>query len=164
MQAVVGQSQTMTRPYIEGRPMPNGSPSLGLSIVCGKRMGEDFPVDEGELRNLVAEYHRERLIMPMQVIDGADLSNLQRLSVLQHQGAATGLLDFSENPLVALWVACTDEPDNDARVFLLDIGDPQVARNARSLDNPFDAGQVVVYYEPDRSLGARIVAQQSVVL
>ena len=33
---------------------------------------------------------------------------------------------------------------------------------SRTLSNPFDAGQGVVYYEPDRSLGARIVAQRSV--
>ena len=162
VQAVVGQSQTMTRPVYRGQADADWEPESGAVHRLRKAYGENLPVDEGELRNLVAEYHRERLIMPMQVIDGADLSNLQRLSVLQHQGAATGLLDFTENPLVALWFACTEEPDNDARVFLLDIGDPQVARNGRTLDNPFDAGQVVVYYEPDRSLGARIVAQQSV--
>ena len=83
------------------------------------------------------------------------------LCVLQHQGAATGLLDFTEYPLVALWFACS-VPEKDARVFLLDVGDPQVARNGRELEDPFDARPFVVYYEPDRSLGARIVAQQSV--
>ena len=162
VQAVVEQSQTMTRPVYRGQADANWEPESGAVYRLRKAYGEDLPVDEGELRNLVVEYHRERLIMPMQVIDGAVLSDLQRLSVLQHQGAATGLLDFTENPLVALWFACAEEPDNDARVFLFDIGDPQVARNGRTLDRPFDAGQVVVYYEPDRSLGARIVAQQSV--
>lgn len=98
----------------------------------------------------------------MQVIDGDDLTDLQRLSVLQHQGAATGLLDFTENPLVALWFACTKSAGKDAKIFMLDIGDPQVARDSRKLEDPFDAGQMVVYYEPPRSLGARIIAQQSV--
>ena len=102
-------------------------------------------------------------MMPMQVIDGADLTDLQRLCILQHQGAATGLLDFTENVLVALWFACTEERGKDARVFFLDIGNPQVARNGRMLADPFDeAARGVVYYEPDRSLGTRIVAQQSV--
>ena len=162
VQAVVGHSRTMTRPVYRGQADADWAPESGAVHRLRKAYGEEFPSDEGELRNLVAEYHRERLIMPMQVVDGADLSNLQRLSVLQHQGAATGLLDFTENPLVALWFACTEELDKDARIFVLDIGDPQVARNGRTLDNPFDAGQAVVYYEPDRSLGARIVAQQSV--
>ncbi len=162
VQAVVEQSQTMTRPVYRGQADADWEPESGAVHRLRKAYGEDFPADEGKLRNLVAEYHRERLIMPMQVIEGADLSDLQRLAILQHQGAATGLLDFTENPLVALWFACTEEPDRDARVFLLDIGDPQAARNGRTLDDPFDVGQVVVYYEPDRSLGARIVAQQSV--
>ena len=118
--------------------------------------------DESTLRSLVAKYHKEQLIIPMEIMDGANLSDLQRLSVLQHLGAGTGLLDFTESPLVALWFACTELPDKDAQVFALDIGDPQVARNGRRLDDPFDLGQAVVYYEPDRSLGARIVAQQSV--
>ena len=100
--------------------------------------------------------------MPMEVIDGASLSDLQRLSILQHQGAATGLLDFTEQPLVALWFVCTELPKENGRVFILDIGDHQVARNARQMPDPFDADSVVVYYEPDRSLGARIIAQQSV--
>ena len=162
VQAVVGQSQTMARPVYRGQADADWEPESGAVYRLRNAHSEDLPVDEGELRNLVAEYHRERLIMPMQVIDGANLSDLQRLSVLQHQGAATGLLDFTEYPLVALWFACTVEPEQDARVFLLDIGNPQVARNGRTLADPFDAGQVVVYYEPDRSLGARIVAQQSV--
>ena len=162
VQAVVGQSRAMTRPVYRGQADADWEPESGAVHRLRNAHGEDLPVDEGELLNLVAEYHRERLIMPMRVIDGADSSDLKRLSVLQHQGAATGLLDFTENPLVALWFACTEEPDKDARVFLLDVGDPQVARNARTMDNPLDAGQVVVYYEPDRSLGARIVAQQSV--
>ena len=35
-------------------------------------------------------------------------SPLQLLARLQHFGAATGLLDFSYSPLVALWFACED--------------------------------------------------------
>ena len=122
--------------------------------------GEELPEDEEALRKLVSDYHMDELIMPMQIIEGAELSDLQRLSVLQHQGAATGFLDFTENPLVALWFACAGELEKAARIFLFDIGDPRVAQNARALKKPF--GAELAYYEPERSLGARIVAQQSV--
>ena len=55
-------------------------------------------------------------------------------------------------------------------MFVLDIGDPQFASNARSdeqlMDNPFSvehsSTRAIVYYEPDRSLGIRVIAQQSV--
>ena len=162
VQAVVGRSRSMTRPIYRGQANADWQPESGAVRRLRHAYGEDFPVDESDLRNLVTEYHKEQLIMPMQVIDGTSLSDLQRLSVLQHQGAATGLLDFTENILVALWFACTELPDKDARIFVLDIGNPQVTRNSRSLANPFDAGQMTVYYEPNRSLGARIIAQQSV--
>ena len=162
VRAVVTQSESMTRPTFRGHANADWQLLSGAVRRLQDAYGEEFPVDENELRKLVARYHKERLIMPMEVIDGAKLSDLQRLSVLQHQGAATGLLDFTENPLVAIWFACAELPDEDGKVFVLDIGDHQVAQNGRLMNDPFDAAPTVVYYEPDRSLGARIIAQQSV--
>ena len=49
---------------------------------------------------------------------GQSSTPLQLLAKLQHFGAATGLLDFTHNPLVALWFAC-DEPGHDGKVFFL---------------------------------------------
>ena len=161
VQAVVVVSETMTRPVYRGQADADWQPESGAVRRLRDAYGEDFPVDESKLRSLVDNYHKEQLILPMQVIDGASLSPLQRLSVLQHQGAATGLVDFTEYLLVALWFACTELPDKDARVFVLDIGNPQVCRNGRTLEDPLDL-EITVYYEPDRSLGARIIAQQSV--
>ena len=162
LRAVVGQSLTMTRPVYRGQADADWKLESGAVYRLRKAYGEDLPLDEGELQNLVAEYHKEQLITPMEIIDGAKLSDKKRLSVLQHQGAATAFLDFTENPLVALWFSCTEEFDKDACVSFLDIGDPQVARNGRNLGNLFDAGQAVVYYEPSRSREPRIIAQQSV--
>ena len=124
--------------------------------------GDSVLNDHNHLRDLVSEYHRD-LINSMAVLDGERMSYLQRLSVLQHHGAATGLLDFTESALVALWFACDDAPDKDGKVFIVDIGDHQVAANGRTLnDDDLFGTERVVYYEPDHSLGARIVAQQSV--
>lgn len=162
VQAVAGQSRSMTRPVYRGQEDADWQPESGAVRRLRHAYGKDFPVDESDLQSLVTEYHKEQLIMPMQVIDGASLSDLQRLSMLQHQGAATGLLDFTESLLVALWFVCTKLPDKDGKIFILDIGNPQIVRNSRSMKNPFDAGQMTVYYEPDRSLGARVIAQQSV--
>ena len=162
VQAIVNQSKMMSRPVYRGQASADWQLQSGAVRRLQDAHGEDLPEDQNELRNLVARYHKEQLITPMEVIDGAALSDLQRLSVLQHQGAATGLLDFTEYPLIALWFACEELPDKDGKVFVLDIGDPAIAHNVRSMDDPFSGGQAVVYYEPDRSLGARIIAQQSV--
>lgn len=160
VKAVVVQSQDMTRPVYRGQADAGWFLESGAVHRLRLAYGEELPEDEDALRKLVSEYHMDELIMPMRIIEGAELPDLQRLSVLQHQGAATGFLDFTENPLVALWFACADEQKEDARIFLFDIGDPRVTQNARALKNPFSAE--LAYYEPERSLGARIVAQQSV--
>ena len=44
--------------------------------------------------------------------DGREFTDLELLSVLQHYGAATRLLDFSRNVFVALWFACRSRPDS----------------------------------------------------
>ena len=61
----------------------------------------------------------------------SDLSEIMEkdlgiLAQLQHQGAATSLIDFSDNPLVALWFACKKNmklDSNNGKVFILSTGD-----------------------------------------
>ena len=48
-------------------------------------------------------------------------SDLKVLAELQHHGAATNLLDFSRNVLIALWMACSEEFDQDGRIFYADL-------------------------------------------
>ena len=60
---------------------------------------------------IYANYHSDVLIKPARtngfdINDGYRISDLQLLSKLQHFEAATGLLDFTWNPLIALWFAC----------------------------------------------------------
>ena len=170
VKAIMKLSDGMSRPAYRGQAKASWHLQSGALRRLRNAYGEDFPSDENEQLKRVDRYHQDQLIMPMEVIDGSTLPHLQRLSVLQHQGAATGLLDFTEYPLVALWFACVAKPKKDGKVFVLDIGDPQLARNARAsrqlMDKPFNAeqrsGQAIVYFEPDHSLGTRIVAQKSV--
>jgi hypothetical protein len=42
---------------------------------------------------------------------------------LQHYGAATGLVDFSRDFLIALWFAAHDNKGKNGKVFVLDIND-----------------------------------------
>ena len=46
-------------------------------------------------------------------------SELDILAQLQHQGAATGLIDFTLSPVVALWFACNQQLDEDGAVYVL---------------------------------------------
>ncbi len=47
-----------------------------------------------------------------------DLSPLECMAHLQHNHVATGLIDFTFSPLVALWFACTDENTNGKVIVL----------------------------------------------
>ena len=60
---------------------------------------------------------------------GIELSELELLAELQHNGAATCLIDFTSNALVALWFACRERPGN--------LGKPGKVV-AMATDNPKD--------------------------
>lgn len=162
IQAVLEMSTTMSRPAFRGHAKDEWKLDSAAVRRLEREYGDESPQDKQELRELLRRYHTDELIMPMKVIGGDPLNELQALSVLQHQGAATMLLDFTENALVALWFASAAEDDGDGKVFAVDIGDPFIWTNGRKLGRLLDTDQESVYYEPDRSLGLRIVAQQSV--
>ena len=123
------------------------------------------------------DYHRETLIEPARtrgfgVESGRDISDLQLLAKLQHFEAATGLLDFSWSPLIALWFA-SREADSDGKVFVLNVNDPiHVARVTGDLERrPIDAALSragnepgLLYWEPMWSGDAmpRILRQRGV--
>lgn len=54
--------------------------------------------------------------------------DLKILAQLQHWGAATPLLDFSKNSLIALWMACADQPEENGKVFVIDAGQENIKR------------------------------------
>ena len=51
------------------------------------------------------------------------LDDLELLADLQHHGAATCLIDFTRNALVALWFACQKSDNADGKVFVVNIAD-----------------------------------------
>ena len=130
-------------------------------------------------RKIYASYHRLELIEPartagLDVEEGRTISDLQLLAKLQHFGAATGLMDFTWNPLVALWFACTagDKGDEDGKVFVINLNDPMRWRripsgdDAQSTENIFleHDDDVPLYWEPTArsEASARIIGQRSV--
>ena len=65
--------------------------------------------------SLFIEYHRDNLLQTGKLRnydkrEGNQLADLELLADLQHHGAATCLLDFTRNALVALWFACENAP------------------------------------------------------
>ncbi len=78
--------------------------------------------------NIYADYHRNTLVDAARtrgfgVEAGRDISDLQLLAKLQHFGAATGLLDFTWDPLVSLWFASREASDCNGKLFILNTND-----------------------------------------
>ena len=63
--------------------------------------------------------------------DGKILSDLELLADLQHRGAATCLIDFTNSAFVALWFACqtNSEGEADGKVFAVRFKDPAVFKS-----------------------------------
>jgi hypothetical protein len=97
-----------------------------------------------------------------------NLSDLEMLAELQHYGAATCLIDFSENAMIALWFACCECPSDDGKVVAMDTGDTTgfLTISYEDINKPIesfiDQGKLWKW-KPD-SINNRIVSQQSTFL
>lgn len=94
------------------------------------------------------------------------LSDLELLAELQHFGAATCLIDFTTNALVALWFACHKETGVAGKVAAMATDDPERFSSVSYDDsekpvNEFLKSGKLWKWEPS-GLSNRIVAQQSV--
>ncbi len=103
----------------------------------------------------------ERTVLKQLTLQGAALlgqaapTDLDLMVVAQHFGLKTRLLDWSSNPLAALWFACSNRADGDVYVYALEADD-LLAEDIYSKD-PFAAAKTRVI-QP-RLNNSRIVAQ-----
>ena len=106
--------------------------------------------------------------------DGRQLNDLELLAQLQHYGAATCLIDFTRNALVALWMACqqsTSGTNANGKVFAVRSDNLSQFRHVtpqllRDKDIGFffkdESGKFPLYQWQPKYQNNRIIAQQSV--
>lgn len=132
------------------------------------RTNEDL-IEEAKLRGYNRGY-TER--------NGQELKDLEILAELQHFGAATCLIDFTHNALIALWFACQpdsktapDSPPPDGKVFAVYNQSPKFEEiKSDSLKQQIDQflqdgeSTQLYHWEPRQRQNNRIIAQQSIFL
>ena len=173
------------------RRIQNFAPDPATHVFRGQSDAK-WPLHSGAARRLVAhgiddngpyfvdeylDYHRHLLDRARRVTPyghkDQSVTALHLLANLQHFGAATGLLDFTYSPLLALWFASEDS-GHDGKVFLLRNQLPNTAHLTPELEQQ-DIGNVLsrtqdatghgyLLWEPlvDGDAALRILGQRSV--
>ena len=97
-----------------------------LASSAERRLHASSADEDKVTTRLFIEYHQNLLarckLKNYHQREGKPLDELELLADLQHHGAATCLIDFTRNALIALWFAC-EKSDADGKVFIVNTAD-----------------------------------------
>lgn len=159
--------------YDEAGFLYRGQAQAGWPVSCSaaRRLTQDpaNPIEDQLINSLLVGYlefliakARMRGFLPPGFSETSP--DLELLAQLQHQGAATGLIDFTRQQSVALWFACNEHRTDDGAVYVLARSATEEISNSRDLEKKIQS-----FYEEDKlwswepfPRGNRIVTQSSV--
>lgn len=127
-----------------------GQPVKGNLLPSIARQNPKY--DSTQLERTMLDQFR---LMGAAMLTNVEKNQLELLVVAQHFGLKTRLLDWTMNPLVALYFACTEGFSDDSYVYSLD-SETLVARDVYEKD-PFSPPRTRVFQPPMNN--PRIFAQ-----
>ena len=159
-----------------------------LASSAERRLGASTTGQDKVPDLLFVEYHEDLLgrckLKNYDKRENSQLDELDLLADLQHYGAATCLLDFTRNVLVALWFAC-QKSSADGKVFVVNITDEKTfleiapadikdksikdilqfnTRRSSGDQTPKSQDEPSLWFWPPAHLNERITAQHSLFL
>jgi len=129
---------------------------------------EDTTVKSSEVLEYLAEKLAEvrRRMSASLIAEIHEINDMSILVEMQHYGAATNLIDFTFNSVLALYFACFENPDTNGKVFSINNSNPfnALSTNQKELNTLFPMPEGKFYsYSPNHS-NKRIVKQDSIFL
>lgn len=130
-----------------------GQPSTKRNLLPG--VARKSPA----INSLVKEKEqlRQLRLLAGNLIERPELSDLELMVLAQHHGLKTRLLDWTTNPLIALWFACQSDSADETDGWMYSLYTHGV-RNSEEIDiSPFDV-QSTLAFQP-RINNDRVKAQ-----
>jgi hypothetical protein len=127
--------------------------TTGLYLFKGQRYDKPLLPKIGRNRFLSRNFLNEekRLLHEFQIrsnpyLDLARRDDWDWLAIAQHNGMATRLLDWTDNPLAALWFAVKDEPEDGKHgvLWVFNVPDQDIVADQNKA-NPFKSKRTKVF-------------------
>ncbi len=130
------------------------------------KIEEREPVPLSVFRNSIERLLDNAKLRGFRERQGRSFFDLELLADLQHNGAATCLIDFTANPLVALWFACQENLGKDGKVVAMatddieEFSEVEYKSFSNSIEKFFEQGKLWKWSPSHQN--NRIVAQNSI--
>ena len=151
--------------FNDGQYLFRGVRKKSYKIEAGacRRLPKSDRYNPAKLLKINQELIDKARLLGHDQLDGERLSDLPLLAELQHFRAATCLIDFTRNALIALWFACeqisTKESENkveetDGKVYAVRIDDPS---RFKTITSELLGKRLIIFLKRMKMVGIRCI-------